>query len=996
MFGISVAQDNLGSNTGNYAGVTGISLQPASIADSRYKFDFNIASASVNFSNNYLGFSRSYFLKNRFSFSDFRNYNDFKSKVLIENNLNGERANFQLNNRLQLPLSFMMSLGKKSGLGLNVQNRTSIAFNNVNADFAKQVYDFWGNKATYGKNYDVSGMKMNAMNWMEVGLTYGRVVLDRNKHFLKFGVTAKYLGGLSSWNLDAKQLTVRASQDSLFTASGNVNFNHSESNISSKINTSYRPDASSWGGDLGVVYEFRGRINKYLVPKYNKRDDYTESVARRDKNKYSVKLGVSLLDVGVLNFKSAPLARNFKIDVGNFNLAAIDVRNIRQFDTLIANNVTYTSPAGEQYSVAMPTALSAQLDLHVIKGFYVNAMHYRPFNGLNKNTTYRIVSPNYYAVTPRWENRWAGVYLPFSINSVKEVSAGATVRLGPLFVGTSNLLTLAKKENIQQADVHAGLKVPIAFGKPSKASKLFKKFTNKKEDTIVYEKTIQENNTIIKTEEKEIRIQDNKKSKEAASPQPIQIIINNYNSPNLNGGNTGSKVYNVKTGDSNQTIQIEENNIDTKELNDLQQQIEYLQLKLMQKEQLLNELEKSKSNGTNSSESKKKIDSLTEVYVSNQTVTYTVPAFKSNQSVAEQQLELQKLLVKLNTVQQKNVELNERINRNQSALTSKIVSLNQNGQTHENQLAELRQIQSAYALLVSKSIGNQFENLSMNTLENQEINTVSSPFPSSAWPLQKQTISKVNTTSTTSNIDVSNLITKKDAEVFMTKKEYQSLMNELNSLKKEIKESKNIQVATTAGVGFLGRRKRPRIKNEYTTNYYISGDTSKSDIKTVYIKDTIYIEKPVEKIVYTTVRDTIVNTIEKTNTITNVEEKIEKVTDNKQLLLDQAPETILFDIGQFMIKPMYFKKLIYFAQQIKKYPDLNIQIIGHTDNSGNAEKNLILSNQRANAVKVYLEKRGVSRDHILIKSDGQDNPIAENATKSGKSQNRRVEIKFVR
>ena len=186
------SQDYLGLNTGNYSGITGISLQPANVADNRYQFDINLISASVNFGNNYLGFSRNYFLNNRFSFKDFTSYEDFKKRVLIENPVKGDKVYFNINNRIQFPISFLLTTGPKSGIALNIQSRTSVALRDMNPDFAKQLYEFWKYKPTQGQFYDASGMQLNALNWMEVGLTYGRVLMNKDKHFLKFGVTAKY------------------------------------------------------------------------------------------------------------------------------------------------------------------------------------------------------------------------------------------------------------------------------------------------------------------------------------------------------------------------------------------------------------------------------------------------------------------------------------------------------------------------------------------------------------------------------------------------------------------------------------------------------------------------------------------------------------------------------------------------------------------------------------------------------------------------------------
>lgn len=989
------SQDYLGLNTGNYSGVTGVSLQPANVADNRYQFDINLISASVNFDNNFLGFSRNYFLNNRFSFKDFNSYEDFKKRVLVENQVKGNNVYFNLNNRIQAPLSFLLTTGPKSGIALNIQSRTSVAMRNLNPAFAKQVYEFWKYTPSQGQFYDVSGMELNALNWLEVGLTYGRVLMNQEKHFLKFGVTAKYLGGISSWNLKANDLKIKADKDSFMTAYGtDIKYSRSNSNISTNINSSYRPDASSWGGDIGFVYEFRGRIDKFKFKKYDKEEDYVESKLRRDKNKYSAKLGVSLLDVGVLKFKSAPLARNFNINTTNFNMWALDIRNIQEFDTLISKNVNYTGAASQEYSVAMPTALSAQLDLHLLKGFYVNAMAYMPFNMLNKNTDFRIPTAQYYAVTPRWESRVAGVYVPFSMNSNNVISAGATVRVGPIFVGTSNLLTMIKKDNIQNADVHAGLKIPLAFGKPSKAANWFKKITNESETTI-------ENNTINLKES----------PKPQTAPQPIQITINNYNAPN-NGTNNGSnsKSFKINGNNGEQEIMIEENSIDVKELNDLQNQIEYLQNKLNQKEELINEIEKGNKSGSDNTESKKKIDSLKYVYFYDTSFVSKNRIVKNTLTLEEQKEKTNLLLKELANLQQKDVEITKRIENYTNSIDNQFeVSKNNHDDKKTSELfakkEQINQIKTNTPIYyvwqngVKTPVNTISENNSIEKkqyIDKNNLSTISSPFPS--YEKRQTKIVAQETSIENKPIqtqDLSKLVTKKDAENLMTKNDYESLKNEIAQLKQEVKNSRNANMATTAvsNGGGLFRRRKDKTKVIIDTTF-IGRNIQLPTQEVKIVRDTIYIDRPVESIVKLIVRDTVTNTIEKNNTITKVEEKTVFKNNERELILAASPDVILFDIGSFMIKSIYFNKLVSLANKLKKYPDLKIDISGHADNTGNAERNKQLSEDRADAVRVYLIKQGVKRENIFVDALVDKDPFADNKSKVGKSQNRRVVLKI--
>jgi outer membrane protein OmpA-like peptidoglycan-associated protein len=79
---------------------------------------------------------------------------------------------------------------------------------------------------------------------------------------------------------------------------------------------------------------------------------------------------------------------------------------------------------------------------------------------------------------------------------------------------------------------------------------------------------------------------------------------------------------------------------------------------------------------------------------------------------------------------------------------------------------------------------------------------------------------------------------------------------------------------------------------------------------------------------------------------------------------------------------------------LNENPSLKIKIEGHTDNAGNDETNMKLSEDRAAAVKAYLVSKGISEDRISSEGFGETMPIADNNTAAGRTQNRRVEIKI--
>ena len=77
---------------------------------------------------------------------------------------------------------------------------------------------------------------------------------------------------------------------------------------------------------------------------------------------------------------------------------------------------------------------------------------------------------------------------------------------------------------------------------------------------------------------------------------------------------------------------------------------------------------------------------------------------------------------------------------------------------------------------------------------------------------------------------------------------------------------------------------------------------------------------------------------------------------------------------------------------LNKYPDTDIEILGHTDNKGTDEYNQGLSERRANSVSGYLNDHGITSGRVSTKGMGENDPIASNDTEEGRSQNRRVEF----
>ena len=118
--------------------------------------------------------------------------------------------------------------------------------------------------------------------------------------------------------------------------------------------------------------------------------------------------------------------------------------------------------------------------------------------------------------------------------------------------------------------------------------------------------------------------------------------------------------------------------------------------------------------------------------------------------------------------------------------------------------------------------------------------------------------------------------------------------------------------------------------------------------------------------------------------------------ENEQKQLNQYAKTILFDTGKATIKFESAEILNQIINVLKKYPNSRFRIEGHTDNTGKRAKNIELSQNRADAVKIYLIQGGIASDRLESVGYGPDKPIASNKNKKGRALNRRVEINLIK
>ena len=504
------SQEFLGLRQSNYSGIMGSDLNPASIADSRYKFDLVLFSGYLGGYNNHMQFNARkmpYWWIKSLNDSDPKSYDwlnngDLDKLVSVDSTSyyksrgmgqmfeidNGKKNRSAFINAEIDILNFMVTISRKRAVGFQIRSRSLLNIDNASPElvrFASNDFDY-ANLFNQSINDEEINLSMNS--WIEYNLSYAQILSDRNEHFFKVGGKVKFLQGVAAAYLQAEDLTFDIQNDSTANSiSANFNYGYSE-NLAGFIEPNEdlgdKEEFSSGnindftsklglGLDIGIVYEWRPDWQKY---KYDM--DGETDLWMRDQNKYKLRVGAALNDIGGMRYDKGGASNNFNINVGVFDLHKFDnTEGFRSLDSVLQNFadsgwVTFANNDDKQFYMNLPTHLNLDVDYNIYKKFYINT--YARINmkfGSDPNT---VRYPTSVAVTPRFEHKLWGVSVPLSYNGTAGFRTGLALRLAYFSIGTGDLKPLwapGNDVNIRGLDIFVAARVPILYKAPSDRDK---------------------------------------------------------------------------------------------------------------------------------------------------------------------------------------------------------------------------------------------------------------------------------------------------------------------------------------------------------------------------------------------------------------------------------------------------------------------------------------------------------------------------------------------
>ena len=478
------AQQWLGISGGNYAGTNSVYNNPANLADSRYKLYVNLVGNDLFITNNYAGWNAPYSVFQLLTNTASSEYRNSKNIIIFKNayydiNKDGEPFHANLLDDLRGP-SALLTINDKRSIGLLTRVRTITNLNGFSEPLAEVIRLGTDSLSLKNQPFNLSGMSLNVNSYAEIGLSYGQVLKDEDEDFFKVGITVKRVVGIYSSHINIQEADYEIVDDPADLAlSPNrkkqiLKINSLKADYGYTTESSYKnakpslgwilgnqPSGAGWGVDLGMVYEYRPNNRKYLYRE--------KGVAKLDpsKNKYEFKIGISILDIGGINYSNPNYVRNWKVDVTNKTFNSSDVSMINGSDDAYKriNQTIGLADLNSQnnFTTGLPSSFQINLDYHIQDKFYVNSLWVQ---GLRGNQSLSMKIPSSLSITPRWEGKWFEVAMPFVLfDNYNAFAFGIAGRIGPLFLGTDNLGSFLNINRPRSTDIYFGLSVPI-FRKP--------------------------------------------------------------------------------------------------------------------------------------------------------------------------------------------------------------------------------------------------------------------------------------------------------------------------------------------------------------------------------------------------------------------------------------------------------------------------------------------------------------------------------------------------
>jgi hypothetical protein len=416
------AQEMWGASNSNFAGILGLRLNPSSIVYAPYSRELGILSADFFAANNYIYIRKGYglFGKQDANSEHGSSGDDYTPRPL-------KKA--YLSTVINLP-SYIRNNGRSAwAVYGSVRSATSAA--DIPYHIAKFIYEGFNYGPQQQIEYSAGPFETTGMAWYELGGTYAWLLSRQgSSNVWKAGVDVNLLFGTDALYLKAANMDYTVPQDGLLVVHNiNAEYGHA-------LPENYRQagryfTVRGFGASTALGLTYIHHVNRAA---------YACKPGTSDLRKYDFRLGISLVDAGLLQLNSRETG-SFIFKNNSTYWPGVDTTGFYGWyamDTLLSNRF-YGNPVASAYkkkfTLYTPAGVSVQLDINPAPSWYLN------LSGVLRTPVGRlsVLRPDQAALTPRYETRRFEVDLPVTYYDGDGVSVGLAARYGILTIGTDRL-----------------------------------------------------------------------------------------------------------------------------------------------------------------------------------------------------------------------------------------------------------------------------------------------------------------------------------------------------------------------------------------------------------------------------------------------------------------------------------------------------------------------------------------------------------------------------
>lgn len=435
------AQEMWGPSSSNFAGQYGLDLNPASIAGVPYKWELHFLSMDAAVVNNYM------YLKSQSKFIS----KSFKGEAIQEGKLTDlytKRPNKFGYASLFMKYPAFIWTEKKWSAGFHLSTRAEVSATNVPYHLAKFIKEGFDYDQQQNIRYEVRNAKAAVLNWHELGLTFAGVLHDDREYFVTGGITVNSLYGLNAMYLDLEYADYIVPADTLL--------------IVDEIVATYGhalPENGTNGGDSPLSKRGFGYSSTIGFQLYKNRNEnfYNPCKKRNGEKPYDYRLGMSMIDLGYLNFTKG--TRTYAFNGQSTDWYGIDTTSfggLVQTDSIFSEQFFggyRQSRDKREMRIYLPTAASIQFDYAFTENYFVNVSVIQRVPLGN----FSIRRANQIAITPRFESRRFEIALPVSYYELFRPRVGVSFRFGIFTIGTDMISPLLGITDSYGANFYFGI-----------------------------------------------------------------------------------------------------------------------------------------------------------------------------------------------------------------------------------------------------------------------------------------------------------------------------------------------------------------------------------------------------------------------------------------------------------------------------------------------------------------------------------------------------------